>query len=163
MRRVGIGGWLSLTDKHDTGTRRSAHRRLSLASLDKAMDRLKLENLRLTQQVKDLEGAVKEMNEALRESTKLLLKTRPARPAIPHERKLLVAAAQKWRCANPYGKCLLHQLGTGLFDESLFECDHIEPYSKSFRSVGNLACVCAYCHNIKSRLERLEALEDEEE
>ena len=127
------------------------------------MDKLKLENLRLKQQVKEMEEAMKEMNDALKESTKLLVKSRPARPPIPHERKMLVAAAQKWKCANPFGTCLLHRLGTGLFDESLFECDHIEPYSKSYRSVGNIACLCPYCHNIKSRLERLQALEDEGE
>ena len=126
------------------------------------MDKLRLENVRLQQANNDLADAVKEMNEALRESTKLLLKTRPPRPQIPHERKLLVAAQQGWRCANPFGTCLLHRIGSGLFDESLFECDHVEPYSKSFRSVGNLACLCAYCHNIKSRLERLQALEEEQ-
>jgi hypothetical protein len=122
---------------------------------------LSLENMRLQQENRELHEALRKMNNALRESTKLLLKTRPARPNIPHERKLLQAASQKWRCANPYGTCLLHRLGTGLFDESLFECDHVEPYSKSFRSVGNLSCLCAYCHNIKSRRERLSALEDE--
>ena len=127
------------------------------------MDKLKLENLRLKQQMKEMEEAITEMNDALKESTKLLIKARPARPPIPHERKMLVAAAQKWKCANPFGTCLLHRLGTGLFDESLFECDHIEQYSKSYRSVGNLACLCAYCHNIKSRMERLQALEDEGE
>eukprot|EP00966_Prymnesium_polylepis_P245947 5689215-Prymnesium_polylepis.1 len=100
------------------------------------MQGLEIDNLRLKEQVKELEEAVREMNEALRESTRLLLKTRPVRPAIPHERKLLQAASQKWKCANPYGSCLLHKLGTGLFDESLFECDHVEPYAKSFRSVG---------------------------
>ena len=127
------------------------------------MDKLRLENLRLEQANKDLKETVKEMNDALRESTKLLLKTRPARPAIPHERKLLVAAQQGWKCANPFGTCLLHRLGEGYFGESLFECDHIEQYSKSFRSVNNLACLCAYCHNIKSRMERLAALEEEQD
>ena len=124
------------------------------------MDALELENLRLKQRERELVAAGAEMAEALRESTKLLLKLRPPRPAIPHDRKLLQAASQQWRCANPYGSCLLHRVGTGLFDESLFECDHVEPYHRSFRSVGNLACLCAYCHNIKSRLERLQALEE---
>ena len=127
------------------------------------MQGLEIDNLRLKEQVKELEEAVREMNEALRESTRLLLKTRPVRPAIPHERKLLQAASQKWKCANPYGSCLLHKLGTGLFDESLFECDHVEPYAKSFRSVGNIQCLCPYCHNIKSRRERLQALEENSE
>jgi hypothetical protein len=39
--------------------------------------------------------------------------------------------------------------------------DHIDPYSKSFRSVANIACLCPMCHNIKSRMERLQALEEE--
>ena len=128
------------------------------------MDRvaLELENAQLKQRVRELEESVKEMSEALKESTKLLLKTRPhTRPPIHHERKLLQAAIQKFRCANPYGSCLLHRFGTGLFDESLFECDHVGPFSKSFRSVGNLQAICPYCHNIKSRMERLQALEEE--
>ena len=126
------------------------------------MDKLRLENMRLQQESTALREQVAEISEALRESTKLLLKSRPARPAIPHERRLLQAASQKWRCANPFGTCLLHRYGDGLFDESLFECDHVEPYSKSFRSVGNLACLCVYCHSKKSRMERLAALEEEQ-
>ena len=55
------------------------------------MDALELENLRLKQRERELAGAVAEMAEALRESTKLLLKLRPPRPAIPHDRKLLQA------------------------------------------------------------------------
>jgi hypothetical protein len=125
---------------------------------------LELENAQLKQRVRELEESVKEMNEALKESTKLLLKTRPhTRPPIHHDRKLLQAAIQKFRCANPYGSCLLHRFGTGLFDESLFECDHVEAYSKTFRSVGNLQAICPYCHNIKSRMERLQALESEQD
>ena len=122
---------------------------------------MEVENLKLKQRVTELEEALKEMNEALKESTKLLVKTRPSRPPIPHERKLLVAAAQKWKCANPFGTCLLYKVGEGYFDESLFEADHIDPYSKSFRSVANIACLCPMCHNIKSRMERLQALEEE--
>ena len=59
---------------------------------------LELENLKLQRRVAELEEALKEMNEALKESTKLLTRTKPTRPPIPHERKLLVAAAQKWKC-----------------------------------------------------------------
>ena len=40
---------------------------------------------------------------------------------------------------------------------------YVEQYSKSYRSVNNLACLCAYCHNIKSRIERLAALEEEQD
>ena len=46
------------------------------------------------QRIAELETTVAALNEALRESTKLLLKCRPARGPIPHERKLLVAARQ---------------------------------------------------------------------
>ena len=75
--------------------------------------------------VVELERAVRELSEALRESTRLLNKCRPARPPIPHERKLLVAARQKWRCANPTGACLLYKLGDGCFDEfGLFEVSY---------------------------------------
>jgi hypothetical protein len=123
------------------------------------MNDIERENIQLKQQVKTLEASIRDMNEALRESTKLLLKVKPSRQPIPHERKLLQAASQKWKCANPYGKCLLHKYESGLFDESLFECDHIEPYCKSYRSVGNLQCLCPYCHNIKSRTERLQEIE----
>ena len=127
------------------------------------MDKLKLENMKLQKANKEMQDALKEMNDALRESTKLLQKTRPARPVIPHERKLLVAAQQGWKCANPFGTCLLYRLGEGFFDQSLFEVDHIEPYCKSFRSVSNLQATCCYCHNIKSRMERLQALEEEQD
>ena len=107
---------------------------------------MEVENLKLKQRVTELEEALKEMNEALKESTKLLVKTRPSRPPIPHERKLLVAAAQKWKCANPFGMFLLYKVGEGYFDESLLEADHIDPYSKSFRSVANIACLRASAH-----------------
>ena len=49
------------------------------------MDKLRLDNLRLEQANTDLKETVKEMNDALRESTKLLLKTRPARPTVRSE------------------------------------------------------------------------------
>ena len=114
--------------------------------------------------VTQLERAVTELNEALRESTRLLNKCRPARPPIPHERKLLVAARQRWRCANPSGACLLYKLGDGAFDEhGLFEVDHVEPYAVSYRNDRfNLQALCPYCHSAKSRAERLLQLEEEE-
>ena len=110
--------------------------------------------------IAELETTVAALNEALRESTKLLLKSRPARGPIPHDRKLLVAARQGWKCANPFGSCLLHRFGEGFFDQSLFECDHVEPYAQSYRNdTLNLQCLCPYCHSHKSRRERLALLE----
>eukprot|EP00966_Prymnesium_polylepis_P034858 810639-Prymnesium_polylepis.1 len=66
------------------------------------MNDLERENIKLKQQVQTLEASIRDMNEALRESTKLLLKVKPTRLSIPHERKLLQAASQKWKCSNPY-------------------------------------------------------------
>lgn len=110
------------------------------------------EAAQLHDRVRQLEGVVTGLNDALRESTKLLVRLRPSRGPIPHK--------------NPFGSCPLYKLGDGFFDESLFECDHTLPYSQSFRNDrGNLACLCPYCHNVKSRRERLALLEagDEEE
>jgi hypothetical protein len=124
---------------------------------------MELEVARLKEELRVLKEVNREHMDALRESTKLLVRCRPVRGPIPHERKLLVAASQQWRCKNPFGTCPLYRLGDGLFDESLFECDHTEPYSQSFRNDrANLACLCAYCHNVKSRRERLALLEEED-
>ena len=126
---------------------------------------LEIELLRTKARVRDLESVVKQQSEALRESTKLLLKSRPARPSIPHDRKLMIAAEQGWRCAGDPDECVMHQLSDGLFTTAggLFECDHIEPWHLSFRSAGQLQCLCAACHNSKTRRERVLALEQEQE
>jgi 5-methylcytosine-specific restriction endonuclease McrA len=117
-----------------------------------------------TARVAELDRAVRELHEALRESTRLLNRCRPSRPTIPHDRKLLTAARQQWKCANPYGSCLLHRLGDGTFDEhGLFEVDHVEPYASSFRNDRfNLQALCPACHSSKSRRERLQQLEEDE-
>ena len=123
-----------------------------------------LDCVRHANRVAKLERVVHDLEEALRDSTKLLQRCRPARPAIPHERKLLTAQAQGWKCKNPTGGCPLHRLGDGYFDASLFECDHAIPYAVSFRSDKlNLCCLCPYCHALKSRDERLAQLEEEPE
>ena len=123
-----------------------------------------LENAQLRERVRQLESVVSGLNDALRESTKLLVRLRPARAPIPHERKLLVAASQGWKCIDPFGMCPLYRIGTGYFDESLFECDHTIPHAQCYRSDrAALQCLCPYCHNVKSRRERLAMLEEEEE
>ena len=48
------------------------------------MNDIERENIQLKQQVKTLEASIRDMNEALRESTKLLLKVKPSRQPIPH-------------------------------------------------------------------------------
>lgn len=117
--------------------------------------------VRVRDRVAELERVVLEMEEALKESTRLLQRCRPPRPTIPHERKLLTAQAQGWKCKNLTGQCPLYRLGDGHFDASLFECDHAVPYSQSYRNDRlNLCALCPYCHSIKSRDERLALLEE---
>ena len=119
-----------------------------------------LDKCRLEIRVRELENVIKEQCDALRESTKLLQRTRPPRPAIPHERKLKVAADQRWRCADPFGECVLYKCSDGTFDAaSLFEIDHSEPWHTAFRSVGTLQALCVTCHNRKTREDRLRELE----
>lgn len=119
----------------------------------------------MSARIAELEQAVHELTEALRESTRLLNKSRPQRPPIPHERKMLTGAKQAWKCANPFGTCLLYKLGDGTFDESgLFEVDHVERFRKSYRNDRfNLQALCPYCHSAKSRAERLQDVEECEE
>ena len=126
---------------------------------------LEIELLRTRDRVRALEAVVKQQSDALKESTKLLIKSRPPRPAIPHDRKLMVAAEQGWKCAGDPDECVMHQLSDGRFTTAggLFECDHIEPWHLSFRTVGQLQCLCAACHNAKTRKERVLALEQEQE
>ena len=55
---------------------------------------LEIELLRTRERVRALESVVAHQSEALKESAKLLAKTRPPRPTIPHDRKMTVAAEQ---------------------------------------------------------------------
>lgn len=126
---------------------------------------LEIELLRTRERVRTLEAVVKQQSDALRESTKLLAKSRPPRLTIPNDRKLIVAAEQGWRCAGDPSECVMHQLSDGLFTTGggLFEVDHKEPWHLCFRNVGTLQALCAACHNAKSRRERCIALELEQE
>ena len=123
---------------------------------------LEIQVLRLQQRVRDLEDVVKQQSEGLKESSKLLLKCKPfARPPIPHDKKLIQAAEQGWRCANPTGDCPQQLLFDGFFNAAggLFEADHCESWSTSLRTSGNIQCLCSCCHNAKSRRDRIIALE----
>ena len=123
----------------------------------------KLAVLNLERRVADLEAVIAQLSEGLNESSKLLARCNPKqnRLAIPHERKLQLAADQGWRCADINGNCPLFLLGDGRFVSSMlpFEADHVEPWCKSYRNAGNIAILCVACHNAKSRRERLQALE----
>ena len=104
---------------------------------------------------------LKQQCDSLRESTKLLQRLRPPRPAIPQDKRLQIAADQKWKCADPFGDCILYQISDGTFDSnSLFEIDHVEPHHLSFRTVNNLVATCVTCHQKKTRQERLQELEE---
>ena len=126
---------------------------------------LEIESLRLQRKVKDLEDVIQQQSEALRESTRLLQRCRPIpRVPIPHDKKLLQASEQGWKCADPHGDCPQWRLSDGTFNAAggLFEADHIEPWSNTFRTVNNIQCICSTCHSAKSRRERLLLLEQDE-
>ena len=123
---------------------------------------LEIELLRTRERVRALEEVVQSQSEALKESSKLLARCRPhPRPIIPHDRKILTAAEQGWKCADPYGDCPMWRLSDGVFSAcgGLFEVDHIEPFHTGFRTIGNLQAICPVCHNAKCRRERLAAME----
>ena len=122
-----------------------------------------LGRLQFERKIADLERSVARLSEAVQESSKLLAKSRPPRPPIPHERRLMIAADQKWKCADPFGECILYTVGDGTFTTNigLFEVDHMEPWCESHRTVDNVCALCPLCHNLKSRKERLRWLEDE--
>ena len=126
---------------------------------------LEIQLLRLQQRVRDLEDVVKQQSEGLKESSKLLLKCKPlARPPIGHDKKMLQASDQGWRCANVAGDCPQHLLFGGYFNEAggLFEVDHLESWSTSMRTSGNIQALCASCHNAKTRRERQNLLEQQQ-
>ena len=90
-------------------------------------------------------------------------------PSVGREGRKLQASAsesssseQRWKCADPFGECIMYRLGDGTFSAAggLFECDHIDPYHNSYCSTRlNLRCVCITCHNLLCRRQRLSALE----
>lgn len=125
---------------------------------------LEIRALRAEARIRVLEEVITQQSEALKEGSKLLQKSRPPRPPIPHDKKLACASEQGWRCADPFGDCLQWKLSDGTFSVAggLFECDHIEPYHVGFRTTGNIQCLCAACHNAKSRRDRLNAMEMEQ-
>ena len=121
-----------------------------------------LEILRLKEKVRCLEETVQQQNDELKEATKLLIKTRPhPRPPIPHDKKLLIAAAWHFKCSNPFSDCPLWRLSDGTFDSGLFEIDHIVPLAQCYKTVNNLRPVCSLCHSRLTREERLKSLETE--
>ena len=122
-----------------------------------------IDALRLEREVEQLRDTNRQLTEALRETTRLLHKLRPCgRQPISGERKLYVAGLQRYRCANPHGTCPLWKCGDGTFGPEGWDVDHKEPWSTCMRNdVASLQALCGICHNLKSRLERMKALDDE--
>ena len=120
---------------------------------------LQIELLRARERLSTLEQVIRQQSDALKESTRLLLKSRPPRPSIPHDKKLICAAEQGWKCADPFGDCIMWKLSDGSFSAAggLFECDHVEPWNATFRTTGNIQALCCACHHAKTRRERLAA------
>ena len=111
--------------------------------------KLKLRVAELTQENALLQHALTELNDSLRESTRLLLKQtpRPNRPAISADQRMLIAGRHRFKCTNPHGDCHLYRLPPydGSFNESGYELDHIEAWSESFRTIGQLQPLCPQC------------------
>ncbi len=99
--------------------------------------------------------------EALKESSALLLKSRPPRPHISAEKKLLIAGEQRFRCAGDHERCPCWILNQGSFDESGFEIDHSPAWRDACRSDRlSLQALCHSCHALKTRLERIRDQEE---
>ena len=96
----------------------------------------------------------------------LLLKCRPPRPHISSEKKLLVAGAQRFKCAGDRTRCPMWRLNEGSvqqgsFDESGFEIAHTPPWRVAHRSDRSvLQALCHSCHAFKTRMERIAGLEE---
>ena len=122
-----------------------------------------LDAIHLQREVDHLKEANRQLTDALRETTRLLVKLRPCgRQQVSGERKLYVAGLQRYRCANPFGSCPLWRCGDGTFGPEGWDVDHREPYSTCMRNdVASLQALCGICHNLKSRLERMKLIEEE--
>lgn len=127
--------------------------------------KLQLRNNELQHENDLLRQTIAELNESLKESTRLLLKQRPSRPHISADQRMLIAGRARFKCANPYGDCHLYRLPPydGSFNESGYELDHIDPWASSCRTVGQLQPLCPQCHAKKTRVWRASQAEEEPE
>ena len=112
-----------------------------------------------------LRQAVHDLNESLKESTRLMLKTmpRPNRPTLSADQRMMIAGRARFKCANPFDDCHLYKLPPydGSFTEAGYEIDHVVPFHQSYRSTGQnvLQVLCHQCHAKKTRLDRIAAQE----
>ena len=121
-------------------------------------DSLKLRLNEMAQENATLRQVIADLQESLKESTRLLQKTtpRPNRPAISGDQRMLIAGQHRFKCANPYGDCHLYRLPPfdGSFDQSGYELDHTAEWSQCYQTVGNLKPLCPQCHARKTRIWR---------
>ena len=119
---------------------------------------LKLRVSELTNENSLLHQALAELNESLRESTRLLLKQtpRPTRSAVSADQRMLIAGRHRFKCVNPHNDCHLYRLPPydGSFNESGYELDHVVPFSECCLTVNQLQPLCPQCHSKKTRLWR---------
>ena len=119
-------------------------------------EELELDNLKLKQENAELKAIHARDMEALKESSALLSKSKPPRPHMSSEKKLLIAGQQHFRCAGDPKRCPCWLLNNGSFDDSGFEVDHSPPWREAYRSDrAVLQALCHSCHALKTRLERI--------
>lgn len=127
--------------------------------------KLKLRLAELQQENNTLRETITHLNDSLKESTRLILKmsTKPTRPAISADQRMLIAGKHRFKCANPYGDCHLYKLPPfdGSFNESGYELDHIIEFSQCYRTVGQLQPLCPQCHAKKTRIWRASLTEED--
>ena len=79
---------------------------------------------------------------------------------IPQKIKKQVLEKQEHKCANNINniiylknyECILWKYQNGLFDESGYEFDHINEYSKCYdNSLNNIQALCPNCHSVKTK------------
>ena len=125
---------------------------------------LEIENLRLKEEVRELRSVLREDMTALKESTRLLRRSKPPRPHISSEKKLLIAGEQLFQCAGDRARCPMWRLNGGNFDATGFEIDHIDDWHRSYRSDRRvLQALCHSCHALKTRMARIAELEQKGE
>ena len=132
-------------------TESTAEVQLLTAKLEASNAKLEVQHLRT--EVKRLEAVILQCQQEHKEAHRLLLKQLPRRPFTNSTEKSLLAASQGWKCAGPYEDCPLKLVNGGVFDQSLYIVEHLEPWSRSARHVGNRACYCPYCAARKTREE----------
>ena len=108
-----------------------------------------IEVFELKEKVRILTEIIEDQRESIKESTNLLIQQRlPRRPHLSSTAKQIYAARAGWKCQTPFPEdCPLYKLTDGRFTESLFECDHIERWSKSGQTKLNIRVLCPDCHS----------------